>query len=66
MVLGYGIIAVPTGIVSAEYIKSDKDNFNNTDNDINLNSQHCSNCSVNNHSDDAKFCYKCGSKLHYE
>ncbi len=58
MVLGYGIIAVPTGIVSAEYAQQSKK--------IDLNTQSCSNCNENNHSDDAKFCYKCGEDLHNE
>ncbi|WP_299902200.1 ion transporter [uncultured Aquimarina sp.] len=57
MVLGYGIIAVPTGIVSAEYTQQIKKN------PINLNTQHCSNCLESNHLDNAKFCHKCGHTL---
>ncbi|MDY8138256.1 ion transporter [Aquimarina sp. 2201CG5-10] len=56
MILGYGIIAVPTGIVSAEYTQQHKK--------INLNTQSCGNCHEGNHSDNAKFCHKCGENLH--
>lgn len=61
MILGYGIIAVPTGIVSAEYAtqnKADKET------EIPLNSQSCSNCLATNHKDNAEFCYNCGESLH--
>jgi len=60
MILGYGIIAVPTGIVSAEYAQQTKKNK------IPLNTQHCSNCNAGNHMDDAKFCNKCGHTLFNE
>lgn len=56
MILGYGIIAIPTGIVGVEMAK-DKGP------EINLNTNSCQNCSADNHKDDAKFCYKCGEKL---
>jgi len=56
MILGYGIIAVPTGIVSAEYVRS-------TEN-INLNTQACRNCNELKHNDQAKYCHKCGVELH--
>lgn len=59
MVLGYGIIAVPTGIVSAEYAQQTKEKSQ-------LNTQHCSNCNANTHVDGAKFCYKCGEYLYNE
>lgn len=56
MVLGYGIIAVPTGIVTAEIAKvSDKEPA--------INTQACSNCSAEGHKDKADFCYNCGHKL---
>ncbi|WP_299440533.1 ion transporter [uncultured Aquimarina sp.] len=57
MILGYGIIAVPTGIVSAEYTQQNKDNK------INLNTQHCANCNADNHLDNSKFCNNCGHTL---
>ncbi|WP_025742125.1 ion transporter [Aquimarina pacifica] len=59
MVLGYGIIAVPTGIVSAEFAQQSKEK-------LPLNTQHCSNCNTDNHVDGAKFCFRCGEDLHNE
>ncbi|WP_103864630.1 ion transporter [Aquimarina sp. I32.4] len=56
MVMGYGIIAVPTGIVSAEYTQHQI-------NKVHLNTQSCSNCNEDEHSDSAKFCHKCGEHL---
>ncbi|MCL7762705.1 ion transporter [Polaribacter sp. Z014] len=56
MILGYGIIAIPTGIVSAEMAKT-------TDNNVQTNTQVCPNCTKGNHKDGAEFCYNCGSKL---
>jgi voltage-gated potassium channel len=56
MILGYGIIAIPTGIVSAEITKD-------TDNKVHTNTQACKSCGKENHKDDADFCYNCGSKL---
>tara|TARA_R110002073_G_scaffold139232_2_gene289264 strand:+ start:43377 stop:44216 length:840 start_codon:yes stop_codon:yes gene_type:complete len=58
MILGYGIIAVPTGIVSAEYASSTNQPK------IDTNTQHCPSCGVGKHSDKAEFCYECGQKLH--
>ena len=55
MIMGYGIIAVPTGIVSAEYTHQTKK--------VHLNTQSCNNCNESNHRDDAKFCHKCGEDL---
>ena len=63
MILGYGIIAVPTGIVSAEY--THQKNSKVPENDIQLNTQSCSNCSAGNHKDNAEYCYNCGHKLHH-
>lgn len=56
MILGYGIIAIPTGIVGVEMAK-DKGPI------IHLNTNSCRNCAAYNHKDDAKFCYKCGEIL---
>ncbi len=58
MIMGYGIIAVPTGIVSAEYTKSD--------NVVHLNTFSCPNCNASKHRDDAKYCHRCGDPLHPE
>ena len=54
MILGYAIIAIPTGIVSSEMTKADN---------IHTNTQSCPNCLKENHVDDAEFCYNCGNKL---
>ncbi len=62
MILGYGIIAVPTGIVSAEYAAQGK--TPHPQNPIRLNSQSCENCLAEDHRDKAKHCYNCGEKLH--
>jgi len=53
MIMGYGIIAVPTGIVTAEFMLV-KDRFSHTV---------CPQCSAEDHSDDAAFCKDCGEKL---
>ena len=58
MIMGYGIIAVPTGIVSAEYAK--RDDY------VHVNSYACPNCNSGTHRDDAKYCHRCGEELHPE
>lgn len=55
MILGYAIIAIPTGIVSSEMVKHS---------DVNLNTQACPNCGTEDHKDNADFCYHCGHNLH--
>jgi len=57
MIMGYGIIAIPTGIITAEYISSEK---------VQTNTQSCQSCSAEDHKDSAGFCYECGHKLHNE
>lgn len=54
MVLGYGIIAVPTGLVTAQFMKDSR---------VDTNTQVCQNCSAYNHRDDARYCYNCGAHL---
>jgi len=53
MIMGYAIIAVPTGIVTAEMIRPS----------TRTNTQVCSNCLLDRHDDDALYCKKCGEKL---
>lgn len=53
MIMGYAIIAVPTGIVTAAIIAKKGEN----------NTQVCSNCMFDKHDDDALFCKRCGAKL---
>lgn len=55
MIMGYAVIAVPTGIVSAEMMQSSKHSFDNT--------QSCPHCSKEGHDDNASYCKFCGSKL---
>ncbi len=54
MILGYGIIAIPTGIVSSEISKKTS---------VHTNTQSCQNCLAEDHIDEAEFCYHCGNKL---
>ncbi len=56
MILGYGILAVPTGIVSAEYSRQ-------KERKIHQNTQVCPNCHAGNHPDNAKYCHECGAPL---
>ncbi len=58
MIMGYGIIAVPTGIVSAE-ISMNKKN-------IHTNTKSCPHCLSDTHADSALFCNQCGNSLHHE
>ncbi len=58
MIMGYGIIAVPTGIVTAEYTRASEH--------IDTNTQNCLNCGESHHKDDAKFCHRCGDLLNPE
>ena len=58
MIMGYGIIAVPTGIVTAEFSSSRKTTDSNT--------QVCPRCLEDNHKDQANFCHQCGSLLNEE
>jgi len=55
MILGYGIIAVPTGIVTAELSGLKKSQIVST--------QSCLHCSAEGHDADAIFCKFCGEKL---
>ncbi|RLD65275.1 MAG: ion transporter [Bacteroidetes bacterium] len=56
MLLGYAIIAVPTGIITSDLMKQSKKK-------VILNTQSCSNCNFSDNDDDASFCKKCGNKL---
>ncbi len=53
MIMGYAIIAVPTGIVTAEIIKPT----------FRSNTHVCSECMCDSHEDDATFCKKCGCEM---
>lgn len=58
MILGYAIIAVPTGIVTSSLAKEGI--FKS------VNTHSCPNCSKEGHDDNAKFCKYCGSTLEHE
>ncbi|MEM1217224.1 MAG: potassium channel family protein, partial [Bacteroidota bacterium] len=55
MILGYAIIAVPTGIVTGELIREATRKQTNT--------QACRHCGAEGHDDDAKHCKYCGNLL---
>jgi len=57
MILGYGIIAVPTGIVTSQIARHDSSSST---------SNSCHNCGAEGHKTKAQFCYNCGSKLDLE
>ncbi len=53
MILGYGIIAVPTGIVTAELTRQE----------MSTTTRSCPNCAAEGHLDIAEHCYRCGHSL---
>jgi voltage-gated potassium channel len=54
MILGYSILAVPTGIVSVEFSRASKQS---------VTTQACPQCSAQGHDVDAVYCKYCSSKL---
>ncbi|RDI56245.1 ion transporter [Flavobacterium glaciei] len=57
MIMGYGIIAVPTGIVSAEFANSNRKKPRSER--INP----CNECGTEGHEFNAKYCFHCGAEL---
>lgn len=57
MILGYGIIAVPTGIVSAEFALSKKPSKKTITNKL------CASCGKDDQRKKAVYCYNCGNSL---
>lgn len=55
MILGYAVIAVPTGIVSSELIREAT---------ASTNTQACLNCGEDGHDDNANYCKFCGEDLY--
>lgn len=55
MLLGYGIIAVPTGIITSEMAVTMRSN--------NISNESCPACGREGHDKDAKFCKYCGANL---
>lgn len=56
MITGYGIIAVPTGIVTSEFTRASA-------NKVPVNTQVCPHCNETKHLDKATFCHNCGKLL---
>jgi voltage-gated potassium channel len=54
MIVGYGIIAVPTGIVTVELVRAGRGP---------VSTQVCPECAAEGHEADARFCKCCGAKL---
>lgn len=57
MIMGYGIIAVPTGIVSAEFANSHRKKLKTEK--INP----CATCGTDGHEFNAKYCFHCGTEF---
>ncbi len=55
MILGYAVIAVPTGVVTMEMMRHQS-----------TTTQSCPNCGAEGHDDDARYCKYCGSALEEE
>jgi voltage-gated potassium channel len=55
MIMGYGIIAVPTGIVSVELANATRPTT--------VSGQSCPSCSVEGHQPDALYCRRCGHAM---
>ena len=54
MIFGYGIIAIPTGIVTLELSEASRRRAN---------TRVCSDCSAEGHSAEATYCWRCGAHL---
>lgn len=54
MIMGYGIIAVPTGIVTAEFASMKNRNQNN---------KKCHSCTSLIYNPEARYCHHCGEKI---
>ena len=63
MILGYAIIAVPTGIVSSEFMR---DNKSAKKKDTAVSNQACEQCGEEGHDVDAVHCKYCGAELNPE
>lgn len=53
MIVGYGVLAVPTGLVTAEMVAQKALDI----------SKKCKPCNITAHDPEANYCYKCGEKL---
>lgn len=57
MLVGYGIIAVPTGIITSEMTSAKKDQISLSK------GPYCANCGTSLNGIDAQYCYSCGKKI---
>jgi voltage-gated potassium channel len=55
MIIGYSVIAVPTGIVSAEFVKENKK--------TKIDKVECQRCGKEEHEPSSRFCNRCGEKM---
>jgi len=60
MILGYGIIAVPTGIVSAELTRVDRESGTDSSG---ADERTCESCDATEHQSDATYCRCCGAQF---
>jgi voltage-gated potassium channel len=58
MIVGYAIIAIPTGIVGAGIISAQ--------NKESISLKHCHHCDKEDHRKNAKYCYNCGESIIYD
>ena len=68
MILGYSVIAVPTGIISADIISTDKKSSkkkkHNADDEEPLRRiRSCPNCGCQTEDQDADYCKRCGTEM---
>lgn len=60
MILGYGIIAVPTGIVTSELSRADRERRGRQELEP---ERPCARCGLEHHQADARYCRRCGEAL---
>lgn len=60
MIMGYAIIAVPTGIITNEFTRAYKARYTKRG----FSTQVCSNCLKEGHTEDAIYCKYCATELH--
>ncbi len=58
MILGYGIIAVPTGIMTAQFVRDGKETGPEE-----VSGQACPSCGGEGHAQDAAYCRLCGAQM---
>lgn len=63
MILGYGIIAVPTGIVTAEFTTRKHSPENEKVNPEDFEGRECPECGTIGHRKSAQYCYNCGAHM---